>query len=52
MLADFFGTPSYLPNHWVNENYRDALAYVLLNESNDNLKLLIGLMGIQYAGVS
>lgn len=49
--VEFLGTQAYLKDHWCNKYYQDALAHVLLNESNDSLKITIPLLGLQHAGV-
>lgn len=49
---EFFGTCSLEKNHWSNKIHREALGYSFLVENNETLKLLIGLLGIQQAGVS
>lgn len=49
---DFIGAPAFINKHWANESYRDALAYTILNETNNSLKLVIALYGVQHAGVS
>lgn len=49
---DFMGTPAFINEHWANALHRDALAYKILNETNNSLKLVIALFGIQHAGVS
>lgn len=44
--------PAYMTDHWCHKYQQNALAHVLFNETNDNLKLTIALIGLQYAGVS
>lgn len=48
---DFLGTEAYMSGHWCNALHQNALSHVMLNETNDNLKLIIALIGLQYAGV-
>lgn len=47
----FIGSAAYLEGHWVNSLYNDSLGHVLLNETNDALRIVISLVGLQFSGV-
>lgn len=49
---ELVGTDTYLDNNWYSNLFRDSLANIVLPESISNLKIIISLMGLQYAGVS
>lgn len=46
------GSAAYVEGHWLNSLYNDALGHVLLNETNDALRIVISLIGLQFSGVS
>lgn len=46
------GVPAYMEGHWLNLLYNDALGHLVLNETNDSLRMVIALSGLQHAGVS
>lgn len=46
------GVPAYMEGHWLNSLYNDALGHLVLNETNDSLRMVIALSGLQHAGVS
>lgn len=45
------GPPAFMEDHWLNRLYNDALGQVLLNETNESLRIIIALFGLQHAGV-
>lgn len=49
---ELIGPATYMKDHWCNILHRDALAHLMLNETNNNLKMSIALLGLQHAGVS
>lgn len=46
------GTPASMESHWLNRLYNDALSNLMINETNESLRLVIALLGLQHAGVN
>lgn len=49
---DVIGSPAISESHWANKFHRDAVRHLLLHETNDSLKIMSALFGLQYSGVS
>ncbi|KAJ3665428.1 hypothetical protein Zmor_000924 [Zophobas morio] len=47
---DLIGPETSVDKHWCNQLHKEALCQVTLNDNNDNLKILIALFGLRYAG--
>ncbi|EEZ98802.2 Acyl-CoA dehydrogenase family member 9, mitochondrial-like Protein [Tribolium castaneum] len=47
---DLIAPDSVFDNHWCKQLHAEALSQVILNDSNDNLKILIALFGLRHAG--
>lgn len=47
---NFIGTPALEQSHLCQQLYKETLKLSTLHETNDNLKILIALMGIKHAG--
>ncbi|GLV44016.1 Enigma [Carabus blaptoides fortunei] len=45
------GVPAYMEGHWLNSLYSDALGHIVLSETNDSLRMVIALSGLQHAGM-
>lgn len=45
------GSAAFNDNHWLSSLYNDALGQVLWNETNETLRIVIALLGLQYSGV-
>lgn len=47
---NFVGPAAYTTDHWSNHIHRRMQSHLLLNEGLDNLKMVISLLGAEYAG--
>ncbi|KAJ8983204.1 hypothetical protein NQ317_016425 [Molorchus minor] len=47
---DLIGTAATSESHWTNQLHKESLRYLTLHETNDSLKMIIALLGLQFAG--
>ncbi|KAJ8937474.1 hypothetical protein NQ314_011863 [Rhamnusium bicolor] len=47
---DLLGAQTISDSHWAVESHKEALRYWTLYETNDSLKIIVALLGLQYAG--
>ncbi|KAG5877267.1 hypothetical protein JTB14_009763 [Gonioctena quinquepunctata] len=52
VCLDLIGTTATSETHWANILHREAIRLTTLHETNDSLKIIMALLGLQYAGIA